>query len=106
MKGFPTVRPATGLGNKVALHKTSDDVSPESHQLISYAQFKIIKAVFAAQGFKGNILSYRIRRARTNAFNVLILLGKINEFVLRHCTEFAVTQARKLSIKFRGVEIN
>ncbi|WP_019215222.1 hypothetical protein [Legionella tunisiensis] len=49
---FPTERPATELGNEVALHKTSEDVSPESHQLISYALFKTIKAVLAAQGFK------------------------------------------------------
>ena len=71
----------------MALHKTSDDVSPEFHQLISYAQFKTTKAVLAAQGFKGNILSYRMRRARTNAFNMLILHGKIDGAVLRHCTE-------------------
>ncbi|WP_267889331.1 MULTISPECIES: hypothetical protein [Legionella] len=35
-KGFPTVRPATGLGNEVALHKTSVDVSPEFRRLFSY----------------------------------------------------------------------
>ena len=52
MKGFPTTRPATRLGNEVASHKTSDDVSPEFHQLISYAQFKTIKAVLAAQEVK------------------------------------------------------
>lgn len=86
MKGFPTIRPATRLGNKVALHKTSDDVSPESHQLISYAHFKTTKAMLAAQGIKGNILSYRMRRVRTKVFNVLILLRKINGVVLRHCT--------------------
>ena len=86
MKGFPTIRPTTRLGNEVVLHKTSDDVSPELHQLISYAQFKTIKAVLAAQGFQGGILSYRMRRARTNAFNELILQGKINDVVLRHCT--------------------
>lgn len=86
MKGFPTIRPATGLGNEVALHKTSDDVSPECCRLISYAQFKTINAVLAAQGFKGRILSYRMRRARTKAFNELILKGKINDVVLRHCT--------------------
>ncbi|WP_232001672.1 hypothetical protein [Legionella spiritensis] len=70
----------------MALHKTPDGVSPEFHQLISYASLKTIKAVLAVQGFQGNILSYRMRRARTNAFNVLILLGKINSVVLRHCT--------------------
>ncbi|WP_242602168.1 hypothetical protein [Legionella nagasakiensis] len=70
----------------MALHKTSDNVSPDLHQLISYAQFKITKAVLATQGFKGNILSYRMRRARTNAFNGLILLRKIMGGVLRHCT--------------------
>jgi len=70
----------------VALHKTSYDVSPEFHQLFSYASFKIIKAVFAVQGFNGNILSYRMRRVRTKAFNELILNGKINDVVLRHCT--------------------
>ena len=64
MKGFPTIRPATRLGNEVALHKTSVDVSPESHQLISYAQFKITKAVLAAQGLKGQyfVLSHEARQ--------------------------------------------
>ncbi len=51
--GFPTERPATELGNEVALHKTLDYVSLESHQLFSCASLKIIKVVLAAQGFKG-----------------------------------------------------
>ncbi|WP_242604488.1 hypothetical protein [Legionella gresilensis] len=36
-------RLATELGKEVALHKTSDDVSPELHWLISYADFKLTK---------------------------------------------------------------
>ncbi|HGO6800106.1 TPA: hypothetical protein ACK8UT_000188 [Legionella pneumophila] len=49
---FPTERPATELGNEVALHKTLDNVSLESHQLFSCASLKNIKAVLAAQGFE------------------------------------------------------
>ncbi|HAT1924114.1 TPA: hypothetical protein JAZ42_02605 [Legionella pneumophila] len=49
---FPTERPATELGNKVALHKTLHYVSLESHQLISCVSLKNIKAVLAVQGLK------------------------------------------------------
>ncbi|HAT3869040.1 hypothetical protein SC371_03720 [Legionella pneumophila serogroup 2] len=47
---FPTERPATELGNEVALHKTLDYVSLESHQLFSCASLKSNKVVLAAQG--------------------------------------------------------
>ncbi|HEI6767336.1 TPA: hypothetical protein SJ368_001559, partial [Legionella pneumophila] len=47
---FPTERPATELGNKVALHKTLDYVSLESRQLFSCASLKNIKVVLAVQG--------------------------------------------------------
>ncbi|HEO1453828.1 TPA: hypothetical protein VAH86_000724 [Legionella pneumophila] len=51
---FPTERPATELGNKVALHKTLDYVSLESRQFFSCASLKNIKVVLAVQGLKEN----------------------------------------------------
>ncbi len=48
---FPTERPATELGNEVALHKTLGNVSLEFHRLVSRALLEIIKALLAAQGF-------------------------------------------------------
>lgn len=85
--GFPTGRPATELGNEVASHKTSFNVSPEFHQLISYARFEIIKAVLASQGFWEKILSNPDWRDRTKWRNVLILRDKIKVIFLRHCWE-------------------